>query len=387
MAAGAELGDADETAAVFAEDVETRERLPEGGSASGSMPELLQYSELRIGREIGRGAFSRVYKGRFRGERVAIKKMHIPKGKSLEDKAEQRALRTEIAMLKSMRHPNVLRYHGVAHKGRNVYLVTELLDGGSLAGVLFGGSTALPSNAGALRMVSAEPAHPPLSDDADDADAEEGGGGGAGGGGTEGSGTAPPAAELPWLLRVYLARGAAHGLAYLHEREVVHRDIKTDNLLLAGDWRIVLSDFGFARRKAEEGKAMTICGTDEFMAPEVIWGEEYNLRADVFSFGMVLVELITRKRIAVDGFLQRQARTKFNLDMAELDAAIPDDCPPSLSQCARQCLADDPELRPDATELRDWLDDLWNELSTSQGHDPTAPPDIKFLPASPPLPE
>ena len=78
-------------------------------------------------------------------------------------------------------------------------------------------------------------------------------------------------------MRVRIARDAASALCYLHEKQLLHRDIKPDNVLIDNDWRPVLSDYGFARKR-ETSAAMTICGTEEYMAPEMIWGEDYDER-------------------------------------------------------------------------------------------------------------
>jgi serine/threonine protein kinase len=86
-----------------------------------------------------------------------------------------------------------------------------------------------------------------------------------------------PHLVLPWKLRVRIARDAASALCYLHEKQLLHRDIKPDNVLIDNEWRPVLSDYGFARKR-ETSAAMTICGTEEYMAPEMIWGEDYDER-------------------------------------------------------------------------------------------------------------
>jgi serine/threonine protein kinase len=106
----------------------------------------------------------------------------------------------------------------------------------------------------------------------------------------------------------------------------------------------VVADYGFAR-KSRNDVAMTICGTDEFMAPEVIFGEVYDERADVFSFGVFLCELICRKVPGRDGFLQREPRSKFQLDFDAMRAMAPADAPASLLELAVQCCCYEAEYR------------------------------------------
>lgn len=113
----------------------------------------------------------------------------------------------------------------------------------------------------------------------------------------------------------------------------------------------MVADYGFAR-KSRSDVAMTICGTDEFMAPEVVFGEVYDERADVFSFGVFLCELMCRRVPGRDGFLQREPRTKFKIDFDALRAAVPADCPPSLVELAVQCCAYEAEERLDSEVRR-----------------------------------
>ena len=169
--------------------------------------------------------------------------------------------------------------------------------------------------------------------------------------------------DLPWRLRVRLARDVARALSHLHAAEVVHRDIKADNVLLDDSWRCVLADYGFAR-KARMGvaAAMTMCGTNEYMAPEILWGESYDERADVFSFGCLLWALLARRVPGVGSFMLREARSKFKLDFDALRASLPKEAPQSLINCAVACCAYEPDGRPAAVDIVEWLEDLLREL-------------------------
>ena len=224
-----------------------------------------------------------------------------------------------------MSHPHLIKYYGAAQRGKDVFIVTEYLEGGSLAGVLVAG--------------------------------------------------APP---LPWSLLVGLGRAAAEGLAHLHAAELLHRDIKTENLLLADNWRLVVADYGFAKKVADLNggvrTAMTILGTEDFMAPEVTFGEAYGVGADVFSLGCVLVELLTRQPPGT--VLKRTPRNKFAANIEALRAAVPADAPPSFVECAVQCLSYEPESRVSADVVADWLRELEAELTAQElaGTETAEPP-------------
>jgi serine/threonine protein kinase len=90
-----------------------------------------------------------------------------------------------------------------------------------------------------------------------------------------------------------LALDIANGMAYLHSRQVIHRDLKPSNVLLTRDRRAKISDFGMS--VANQGQELTAeTGTYRYMAPEVIRHESYSSNADVYSFGILLWQLITR---------------------------------------------------------------------------------------------
>jgi serine/threonine protein kinase len=121
-----------------------------------------------------------------------------------------------------------------------------------------------------------------------------------------------------------MLRSAALGINYLHSLDptIIHRDIKPSNLLVDETWNVKVADFGFARIK-EENATMTRCGTPAWTAPEIIRGEKYSEKADLYSFGVVMWEMLTRK--------QPYAGRNFmgvSLDVLEgKRPQIPQDCP------------------------------------------------------------
>ncbi|KAH8092432.1 serine/threonine kinase [Aureococcus anophagefferens] len=94
------------------------------------------------------------------------------------------------------------------------------------------------------------------------------------------------AVDLDWGLRLRVAKELASALAYLHGRELLHRDVKAANVFLDGDYRVKLGDFGMATACGDGGRASTLCGTEAYMAPELLLdgGEGYGAAVDVFAF-------------------------------------------------------------------------------------------------------
>ncbi|ETW08923.1 TKL/LISK/LISK-DD1 protein kinase [Aphanomyces invadans] len=183
-------------------------------------------------------------------------------------------------------------------------------------------------------------------------------------------------ATLSWSQRAQVALDIASALAYLHDNDIVHRDVKCANILLHEDCRARLCDFGFARRLDDDAtslageppcgprrkRCMTVCGTDVYMAPELYFDEPFDERVDVFSFGVVLIELITRQMVHCDGYLRRTPANHFAIDIDEFRSHVPRTCPASLVCLAEMCVAVDSDMRPTALEIVEWLQDLKAEL-------------------------
>jgi serine/threonine protein kinase len=105
--------------------------------------------------------------------------------------------------------------------------------------------------------------------------------------------------KLTWVQRLRMLKSAALGINYLHTLPqcIIHRDLKPSNLLVDENWNVKIADFGFARIK-EENATMTRCGTPCWTAPEIIRGEKYAEKADVYSFGIIMWEMLTRKYVS-----------------------------------------------------------------------------------------
>ncbi|XP_050367372.1 uncharacterized protein LOC126785777 [Argentina anserina] len=195
--------------------------------------------------KIGEGGFGCVYKGiLLDGTAIAVKQL------SSKSKQGNREFVNEIGMISGLQHPNVVRLYGCCIEGNQLLLVYEFMENNSLAHSLF------EEEKGFL--------------------------------------------NLDWPTRQKVCLGIARGLAFLHEEstlKVVHRDIKTTNVLLDRDLNAKISDFGLAKLDEEENTHIStrIAGTIGYMAPEyALWGC-LTYKADVYSFGVVALEIVAGK--------------------------------------------------------------------------------------------
>lgn len=281
------------------------------------------------------GAFSKIHRATYQGETVCVKEVKI------ED--EVYAI-TEITLLKNLAHPHVLRLVGstLDRVGDHTVIIAvmEFMAGGSLADVV-----AEDSESGAL--------------------------------------------AFGWPQRLRCALQVAGAVEYLHMSGVMHRDVKPDNVLLSGrgdDVVAKLGDFGMARgvySKAElqspdeappslfalngrskATRAQTILGTDEYMSPEMILNIHYTTSVDVYSFGCLLIELVTGKAMGKAGFLERTPQTEFDIDEAEIREAAIRGGFLSLLELAVHCVAYEPEGRLTPAEAVAWLDELSQDVQS-----------------------
>lgn len=168
-----------------------------------------------------------------------------------------------------------------------------------------------------------------------------------------------------WKQRFVVAKHILFALEFLHSHLIIHRDIKSENCFLKGLGRRMqckLGDFGFARGIAEGRRAMTICGTDALMAPEMISNLPYGLDADMYSYGCLLVELICGKAPGEQEFLPRTRENAFDIDTREVKESALPGCPTSLILLAEHCLEYEVEARISASDAKQWLIELEGEL-------------------------
>lgn len=173
---------------------------------------------------------------------------------------------------------------------------------------------------------------------------------------------------FPWRLRLSFAIDVTRALAYLHARKCIHRDLKGENLLVTSNGRIKVTDFGFARiaaRNEEESKRLTFCGTDSYMSPEILLGDEFDLPTDVFSLGIIFCEIAARK-LADDAHFKRHP-PEFGIDAAEVRRLASPGCPPKFIDLCLDCLNTDPAKRPTTRVILDRLREIEAEVLLRPG--------------------
>ncbi|RZC57920.1 hypothetical protein C5167_005221 [Papaver somniferum] len=279
-------------------------------------PDSLSYDilwgDLILGEQIGRGSCATVYHGLWCGSDVAVKV--FSEFEYSEDLL--RAFRQEVLLMKGLRHPNVLLFMGAVTSSQHLCIVTEFLPRFILHFYPF---YFVFINWEFVSVAS----------------------------------TNPPA--LDWKRRVLMALDIARGLNYLHcyNPPIVHRDVKSSNLLVDNNWHLKVGDFGLSRLKhatfltTENGN-----GTPQWMAPEVIRNEPADEKSDVYSFGVVLWELAIKK-IPWDGLIPMQVIAAVGFMDQHIE--IPEDTDPKWASLIKTCLHSDPKCRPTFGELLERL--------------------------------
>ncbi|EQC35441.1 serine/threonine protein kinase [Saprolegnia diclina VS20] len=170
--------------------------------------------------------------------------------------------------------------------------------------------------------------------------------------------------SVAWSQKAQFALEIARGLVYLHATEVIHRDLKSRNVLLTdAHAHAKLADFGIARHVTDESMTNAV-GTYRWTAPEVLKGKHYDTKADIYSFGMVLAELETHAMPYAD-FTNARGEPLGNFAImykvvmqGKIAPTLSSDCPPWLETLVLACIAHSPALRPTATEIVTTLDEL-----------------------------
>lgn len=252
---------------------------------------------------VGKGATALVYKGLFNGRTVAVKKF-LP---MMMEEEMWEGFRKETVVMSELKHPNILEFIGICTRPPNFWMVTDWAAHGSLFDVLHN-----------KRI------------------------------------------ELSFSRRVRMALDCARGMQHLHERQLIHRDLKSLNLLVSEDFTVKVADFGLARIVNTNTGMTSQIGTPHWTAPEVVETKYYSTSADVYSFGIVMWELLTRD----EPYRNVPNFTVYRVIEQDLRPSVPPDACVPFVQLMKRCWARDPALRPNFEEIVEQLEviTLVNEL-------------------------
>ncbi|XP_027365758.1 LEAF RUST 10 DISEASE-RESISTANCE LOCUS RECEPTOR-LIKE PROTEIN KINASE-like 1.2 isoform X3 [Abrus precatorius] len=282
---------------------------------------LFTYGELKEAthnfdhtKELGDGGFGTVYYGKLPdGREVAIKRLYEHDYRRVE------RFMNEVEILTRLRHKNLVSLYGcTSRRSRELLLVYEYVSNGTVACHLHGGLS-----------------KPGL---------------------------------LPWSIRIKIAIETASALAYLHASDIIHRDVKSSNILVDNNFGVKVADFGLSRLFPNDATHVSTApqGSPGYLDPEYYQCYQLTSKSDVYSFGVVLIELITSKP-AVDMNRSKDDINLSNLAIKKIqESAIGELVDPSLgfdsdsevmrmivsvAGLAFQCLQRDKELRPSMDEV------------------------------------
>ena len=263
---------------------------------------ILPSSSIKLIRRIGFGGSSEVFLGDYRGTEVALKKL-----KTISLKEENlKEFKREVSSLSIIRHPNLVLFMGAIAEQDNICIVTEYCDGGTLFSLLHQRKEI----------------------------------------------------NIPWELRIRILLEIATGMNFLHTNipQIIHRDLKSLNILLTNKivnsndlTSIKISDFGLSKilSRLDKKEIMTgNCGTCHWMAPEVIKNLNYSIKADVYSFGIIIWECCVRET-PYKNLNQQQITYYVTVKKGRPDLnLIPKDCPLGMKELMVKCWNDDENVRP-----------------------------------------
>ncbi|KAM1045800.1 hypothetical protein FF1_036704 [Malus domestica] len=267
-------------------------------------------SKLFLGLKFAHGAHSRLYHGIYNDEAVAVKIIRVPEDDDsgvLAARLEKQFNR-EVTLLSRLHHPNVIKFIAACRKPPVYCVVTEYLSEGSLRAYLH--------------------------------KLEE--------------------KSLPLEKLVAIALDIARGMEYIHSQGVIHRDLKPENVLVDAEFHLKIADFGIACEEVYCDSLSDDPGTYRWMAPEMIKRKSYGRKVDVYSFGLVLWEMVAG---AIPYEDMNPIQAAFAVVNKNLRPAIPKGCPSAMQALIEHCWSLHPDKRPEFPQVVKALEQFESSLA------------------------
>lgn len=271
---------------------------------------MVDFTELYLGLKFASGAHSRLFHGIYKDEPVAVKIIRQPDDDENGELAArlEKQFHREVTHLSHLYHKNVIKLVGAYNSPPVFCIVTEYLSGGSLRAFLHKLEHKL----------------------------------------------------LPLQKVVAIALEIARGMEYIHSQGVIHRDLKPENILFDEEFHVKIADFGIACEEAYCDVLAEDPGTYRWMAPEMIKHKLYGRKVDVYSFGLVLWEMVA-------GTIPYEEMTPIQAAFAVVDKnsrpIIPTTCPSALRALIEQCWTVTSEKRPEFWQIVKVLEQFESALA------------------------
>lgn len=251
----------------------------------------IPFQDIRDLEYIGSGGQGTVFKGTYKKQCIAVKKVNEPK-------------QTDIWNLRKLEHPNIVKFLGVCTKAPCYCIVMEYCSGGNLYHYM-----------------------------------------------------RQPGVQILPMQVITWAREIAHGMMYLHSKRIIHRDLKSLNVLIDDKNAIKISDFGACRFIDNHSTKITVIGSYAWMAPELIRNDPCNDKVDVWSYGILLWELLTQEEPYKN---LNHAAIMFGVGSNKLQLPIPTNCPHDLRVLLESCWQQKPKNRMSFNQIIDQLEVVVN---------------------------
>jgi hypothetical protein len=308
---------------------------------------FINFDEIKKDKiKIGQGGFGEIYLGNWQGKKVAIKKLTLINLRVGDNNLSK--FINEINIISSLRHPNIVLYMGASVDKENYYMISEYLPNGTLFDLLHNNNNTNSNNNNKnnnnnygenINNNSLISTNNNSINNFDN--------------------YSKNSFFLNDSMKIKIALQIAFVIKYLHSRKIVHCDLKSPNILIDKNYNIKLGDFGLSRfigKNSENIKGKI--GTPHWMAPEILLGGKYEYHSDIFSYGMILWEILTGD-IPYNNIDPKKIE---NLITNEKNIVkVPDYGNLILRKLCKSCINYEPEKRPSIDEILKELKNIYDK--------------------------